>query len=174
MAARAPEAPDGSLAVDPAHSDLPSVGERVAEMVAAWPRYHFCGSENAFFARAPFRQLAPTTDGHAHATTIVSRLVALANVGNADKKQKWLHALSLVPIETMSPEQLAAEPENTTDSPYPHAPPRVASAPVDGAAAADAAARDGGADKTNANSLAQGGGAMKRSAGVRDGAGAGE
>ena len=155
--------PDGSLAVDLLpDSDLPSVGaERVAEMVAAVrPRYHFCGSENAFFARPPFRQLAPST--RAHAATIVSRLVALANVGNADKKQKWLHALSLVPIETMSPEQLAAEPENTTDSPYPHAPPRVASAPVDGTAAADAAARDGGADKTNANSLAQGGGAMKR------------
>ena len=114
--------PDGTLPVDLLpDKDLPQVGaESVAELAAAVrPRYHFCGSEDNFFARAPFRQpAAPAASGAA----IICRLVALAAV-SADKKKKWLHALSLVPLEGMSAEQLAAAPENTTECPYPYLPP---------------------------------------------------
>jgi hypothetical protein len=46
-----------------------------------------------------------------------TRFVALAPVGNAGK-QKFLHALGLVPASTMSPEQLAQQPDGCTPSPF--------------------------------------------------------
>ena len=114
--------------------DLPEVGsEKVAEMVASVrPRYHFCAGEDTFFARAPYRQDAGRS---------VCRLVCLASVNPEPKKKKWLHALALAPMATMAADQLAAAPENATDSPYPYGP--VAPAGGDGGAPADEAAGGG-------------------------------
>ncbi|KAL1523613.1 hypothetical protein AB1Y20_018549 [Prymnesium parvum] len=116
--------PEGSLPVDLLpDSDLPEVGsEIVAELACSLrPRYHFCGSEGQFWQRPAFRQGA----GCAH----VCRLVALGAV-QADKKQKWLHALSLVPIQAMSYSMLTQAPADTTACPYPYvtlAPPAASS-----------------------------------------------
>ena len=105
--------------------DLPTVGsELVAEIAASVrPRYHFCATEDAFFARAPYRAVThhPAPNMPPPRCT-VARLIALAGVG-PDKKKKYLHALSLVSCASMSAEQLAADPGNTTDSPYPYLPP---------------------------------------------------
>lgn len=93
--------------------ELPEVGsEQVAEMACCvQPRYHFCGTEDTFFARAPYRQGSGS----------VCRLVCLAAVNADPKKKKWLHALALAPMATMAAEQLRCAPEGTTDSPYPYA-----------------------------------------------------
>lgn len=47
----------------------------------------------------------------------VTRFIALAPVGNSSK-QRFLHALALVPAAEMDAETLAARPANTTSSPY--------------------------------------------------------
>ena len=96
--------------------DLPEVGsEALAELaVGLRARYHFCGGEGQAYARPAYR--LPVGGG----ATQVCRLVALAPVG-PDKKQKWLHALSLVPLAKMAPGALAQEPAGTTDCPYPYA-----------------------------------------------------
>ena len=47
----------------------------------------------------------------------VTRFIALASVGNASK-QKFLHALGLVPAADMDTAALATQPPNTTPSPY--------------------------------------------------------
>lgn len=56
-----------------------------------------------------------------------TRFVALAQVGNPGK-QKFLHALGLAPASSMTPEQLAQQPEGCTPSPYELAAKRPASA----------------------------------------------
>ena len=93
--------------------DLPEVGsERVAEIVASVrPRYHFCGTEDQHFARAPYFQ---SVNGGGRS---VCRLVCLAAI-DPSKKTKWLHALALAPMATMAADQLAAGPENTTAMPF--------------------------------------------------------
>ena len=86
---------DGGVPADllPPGVDVAGVGsECAAEICAAVrPRYHFCAGEDASFARAPFRQPAAVPRG----ATIVTRMVGLAAI-SADKKKKWLHALSLI------------------------------------------------------------------------------
>ena len=126
--------------------DLPTVGaELVAELAATVrPRYHFCGTEDAFFQRAPYRAAShPPAANLPPPTTTISRLITLASVG-ADKKKKWLHALSLVPCSQMSSEQLAAAPENTTESPYPYAPPLPPPLPEAASASAEGGGDGGG------------------------------
>ena len=126
--------------------DLPTVGaELVAELAATVrPRYHFCGTEDAFFQRAPYRAAShPPAANLPPPTTTISRLITLASVG-ADKKKKWLHALSLVPCSQMSSEQLAAAPENATESPYPYAPPLPPPLPEAASASAEGGGDGGG------------------------------
>lgn len=118
--------PEASLSADLLpDSNLPDVGsEVVSEVVCALrPRYHFCAGEAQFWQRAPHRQGA----GCAH----VCRMVALAGVPadkGGGKKQKWLHALSLLPMRTMASAVLAHAPAETTDCPYPYAPALAAEA----------------------------------------------
>ena len=124
--------------------DLATVGEElVAELAASLrPRYHFCGGEDAFFARAPYRATShASAPNRPPPSTIVARLIALASV-NPDKKKKWLHALSLVPCSSMHPEQLAAAPDNTTESPYPYLPPPPPAPPASAAVARGPAGGD--------------------------------
>ena len=71
------------------------------------PRYHAAGSGGCFYAREPYRN----PRGH------VTRFLGLAPVGNPEK-QKWMHALSLVPAEVTPPAALAQQPADTTRSPW--------------------------------------------------------
>lgn len=75
------------------------------------PRYHFAAGHNLFYARLPY--LNPDIGTGSHAT----RFISLGEVGNADK-QKWLHALQLVPASEMTEESLKSVPPGTTESPY--------------------------------------------------------
>ncbi|GAQ77685.1 hypothetical protein KFL_000020470 [Klebsormidium nitens] len=95
----------------PAGLDPVAVGSPVAAELAKdlKPRYHIAGTEDVFFARAPYRNRGPSQH--------VSRFIGLARVGN-DKKQKYLHALNPTPSSQLSPADLAAAPPNTTPSPY--------------------------------------------------------
>lgn len=116
--------PDGTLPVDLLpDSDLPTVGtEAVAELACALqPRYHVCGSEGQYWQRPAYRQ----GGGAVH----VCRLVGLAGVQSDTKgRNKWLHALSLIPMGMMAPATLAQAPSDATECPYPYArlPKRVA------------------------------------------------
>ena len=134
--------PDGVPADLLPDRNLPDVGsEGVAEMAAAVrPRYHFCGTNDQPFARAPYRQSLP-----GGGQPSVCRLVCLANVSADNKKKKWLHALGLAPLATMGAEQLAAAPEGVTETPYPHAAPAPPAPPPPppGSAADDGSAVGG-------------------------------
>eukprot|EP00316_Scyphosphaera_apsteinii_P000966 CAMPEP_0119317038 /NCGR_PEP_ID=MMETSP1333-20130426/41708_1 /TAXON_ID=418940 /ORGANISM="Scyphosphaera apsteinii, Strain RCC1455" /LENGTH=536 /DNA_ID=CAMNT_0007322853 /DNA_START=17 /DNA_END=1627 /DNA_ORIENTATION=+ len=96
--------------------DLHNVGiETLAEMaVVLRARYHFCGNENQFWQRPPYRLPRAGLDTH------LCRMVALAAV-QPDKKQRWLHALSLVPVAHSRGAPQPAEPADTTNCPYPYA-----------------------------------------------------
>lgn len=94
----------------PPDLDSSTVGTAiVAELVAELkPRYHVAGSEGSFYTRDPY-----LNEDSSH----VTRFVGLAAVGN-EKKQKFLHALSLTPASSMNSGDLVHRPPNTTKSPY--------------------------------------------------------
>ena len=71
------------------------------------PRYHVCGTGGCHYAREPYKN----PRGHA------TRLVALAPVGN-DRKERWLHALALLPAAKQPPSALQQLPPDTTRNPY--------------------------------------------------------
>jgi len=81
----------------------PKIAERASAewALATMPRYHFCGSSNTHFSRAPYRNERGRS---------VTRLIALGSVGG---KEKWIHAFNIVP-ESGSP----VDPDGTTDNPY--------------------------------------------------------
>ena len=62
-------------------------------------RYHVAGGKGVFYARAPY--MNKDLGAGAHAT----RFIGLAPVGNAGK-QKFLHALALVPAVDMNQKEL--------------------------------------------------------------------
>lgn len=77
----------------------------VAEVAAvARPRYHFAGTKNAFYTRPPYTN--PDLGAGSH----VTRFIGLAGVGNV-AKQKWLHALGLLPAADMDVAALQQKPE---------------------------------------------------------------
>ena len=49
--------------------------------------------------------------------THVTRFIALAKVGNKEKK-KWLYALNITPLTTMDHHELVAQPPGVTDMPF--------------------------------------------------------
>ena len=49
--------------------------------------------------------------------THVTRFIALAKVGNKEKK-KWLYALNITPLTTMDHHELVAQPLGVTDMPF--------------------------------------------------------
>eukprot|EP00931_Biecheleriopsis_adriatica_P055334 TRINITY_DN32688_c0_g1_i1.p1 TRINITY_DN32688_c0_g1~~TRINITY_DN32688_c0_g1_i1.p1 ORF type:complete len:560 (+),score=140.11 TRINITY_DN32688_c0_g1_i1:71-1750(+) len=82
----------------------------IAELcLALEPRYHICGTADLFYQRPPFK--APRRE---HAC----RCIALGQVGSTSKQRKWLHALSLSPMDTMKKEDLKQLPEGTTPCPF--------------------------------------------------------
>lgn len=83
--------------------------------VLSRPRYHFAAGQKIFFARIPYTNPDIGTGSH------VTRFISLGDVGNA-AKQKWLHALQLVPASQMSEESFRSIPPGSTKSPYVQSP----------------------------------------------------
>jgi len=79
------------------------------------PRYHIFGSADVYYARPPFQ-----TPRRGH----VCRCIGLGRVPSSIKLRKWLHALSLAPMEFMRREDLMQSPPNVTPCPFPITPGR--------------------------------------------------
>jgi len=77
------------------------------------PRYHIFASADIYYARPPFQ-----TPRRGH----VCRCVGLGRVPSSIKLRKWLHALSLAPMEFMKREDLMQSPPNVTPCPFPITP----------------------------------------------------
>lgn len=107
--------PSGVTRLDPKAMDRPPPGSPLLAWLAvhAQPRYHFCGLEGIYYERPPYKNLDTGCDSGAHCT----RFMALAPVGNV-KKQKWLFALSLMPIDLMRVSELRQQTTDQTDLPY--------------------------------------------------------
>lgn len=78
------------------------------------PRYVISGLEGIHFERAPFRCRNLTPDGDLE---IVTRFIALARVGNP-KKEKWIYALSLTPLDRMRIADLLQRTTDETECPF--------------------------------------------------------
>ena len=80
----------------------------LAELCCALePRYHLFGTADIFYQRPPFK--APRRE---HACRCVG-------LGYVASKRKWLHALSLSPMDCMKKEDLRQLPTGTTACPFP-------------------------------------------------------
>lgn len=77
------------------------------------PRYHFAGNRGVFFERTPYRNHRVMAQKQRH----VTRFIALADVGNKEKK-KWIYAFNIVPMKNLSVPDLVAQPPSVTDMPY--------------------------------------------------------
>ena len=47
-----------------------------------------------------------------------TRFISLANVGNPNKKQRFLYAFNITPMASMEASELTAQPQASTDCPY--------------------------------------------------------
>ncbi|XP_023062179.2 CWF19-like protein 1 isoform X3 [Piliocolobus tephrosceles] len=77
------------------------------------PRYHFAALEKTYYERLPYRNHIVLQENAQHAT----RFIALANVGNPEKK-KYLYAFSIVPMKLMDAAELVKQPPDVTENPY--------------------------------------------------------
>ncbi|XP_023402587.1 CWF19-like protein 1 isoform X4 [Loxodonta africana] len=77
------------------------------------PRYHFVALEKTYYERLPYRNHIVLQENAQHAT----RFIALANVGNLDKK-KYLYAFSIIPMKLMDAAELVKQPPDVTENPY--------------------------------------------------------
>nr|KAF6424729.1 CWF19 like cell cycle control factor 1 [Molossus molossus] len=77
------------------------------------PRYHFAALEKTYYERLPYRNHIVLQENTQHAT----RFIALANVGNPEKK-KYLYAFSIVPMKLMDAAELVKQPPDVTENPY--------------------------------------------------------
>ncbi|XP_011906866.1 CWF19-like protein 1 isoform X6 [Papio anubis] len=77
------------------------------------PRYHFAALEKTYYERLPYRNHVVLQENAQHAT----RFIALANVGNPEKK-KYLYAFSIVPMKLMDAAELVKQPPDVTENPY--------------------------------------------------------
>ncbi|XP_062987361.1 CWF19-like protein 1 isoform X2 [Elgaria multicarinata webbii] len=77
------------------------------------PRYHFAALQKVYYERLPYRNHAVLQETAQH----VSRFIALANVGNADKR-KYLYAFSILPMSSMDATELVKQPQDATENPY--------------------------------------------------------
>lgn len=108
-----PEAVMQGVAPEQLPKGTSTAGSRVVREIAqaARPRYHLAGGKGVFFARAPY------SNKDLGAGPLATRFIGLAEVGCASK-QKWLHALGVVPAAKMDAVQLVTMPEGCTPSPY--------------------------------------------------------
>ncbi|KYB26604.1 CWF19-like protein 1 [Tribolium castaneum] len=79
------------------------------------PRYHVSGLEGVYYERSPFR--APNLGDHDTTINLVTRFVGLARVKNP-KKEKWIYALGLPPLDTMKLHTLLQKTTDETDCPF--------------------------------------------------------
>ncbi|XP_053439157.1 CWF19-like protein 1 isoform X1 [Nycticebus coucang] len=82
-------------------------------VVGLKPRYHFAALEKSYYERLPYRNHIVLQENAQHAT----RFIALANVGNPEKK-KYLYAFSIVPMKLMDVAELVKQPPDVTENPY--------------------------------------------------------
>lgn len=78
------------------------------------PRYVIGGLGGIYFERAPFRCRNVSQDGDLE---IVTRFIGLARVGNP-KKEKWIYALSLTPLDRMRIADLLQRTTDETECPF--------------------------------------------------------
>ncbi|XP_062504190.1 CWF19-like protein 1 isoform X2 [Corticium candelabrum] len=99
----------------PTGVDIETLGsDTVASIARALkPRYHFSALAKIFYERAPYRNHKILRESQTH----VSRFLGLANVSNSDKKQKYLYAFNITPLNKMDRESLIVQPANTTECP---------------------------------------------------------
>ncbi|XP_048342142.1 LOW QUALITY PROTEIN: CWF19-like protein 1 [Sphaerodactylus townsendi] len=77
------------------------------------PRYHFSALQKIYYERLPYRNHTVLQESAQH----VSRFIALANVGNEDKR-KYLYAFSILPMSSMEPAELVRQPQDVTENPF--------------------------------------------------------
>ncbi|XP_015599550.1 CWF19-like protein 1 [Cephus cinctus] len=77
------------------------------------PRYHISALEGIYYDRPPYRNLSQNGDS----IEIASRFIALASVGNTNKR-KWLYALNLTPVDRTRLSDLVMKTTDETPSPY--------------------------------------------------------
>ncbi|XP_002732856.1 CWF19-like protein 1 [Saccoglossus kowalevskii] len=77
------------------------------------PRYHFSGIYQTHYERQPYRNHRVLAEAAKH----VTRFIALANVGNSDKK-KYLYAFNIVPMCKIENEELIKQPQDVTECPF--------------------------------------------------------
>ena len=121
-----PEASDGyfrfvpgALAPSSIPVEPPCESAQLAGAMAAHcrPRYHFvAGGRGMFYQMPPYGNVGATGGS---VGTHVTRFVGLGKVSaTAGKKGKYLHALNLTPMSTMSAADITARPDGTLPSPY--------------------------------------------------------
>lgn len=95
--------------------DTKKCGSALVSRLAASlkPRYHFAALEKSYYERLPYRNHVVLQESAQHAT----RFIALANVGNLEKK-KYLYAFSIVPMKLMAVAELVKQPPDVTENPY--------------------------------------------------------
>ncbi|XP_066486681.1 CWF19-like protein 1 isoform X2 [Tiliqua scincoides] len=104
-----------AFARSPGDVDTQKCGSGLVSLLAASikPRYHFAALQKTYYERLPYRNHTVLQGTAQH----VSRFIALANVGNADKR-KYLYAFSILPMSSMDPAELVKQPQDVTENPY--------------------------------------------------------
>ncbi|XP_055677483.1 CWF19-like protein 1 homolog [Lutzomyia longipalpis] len=77
------------------------------------PRYHFCGMEDVYCEKPPFRN---PSDNNSQ-LDLATRFISLASVGNT-KKQKYIYALSIMPVDKMRLTDLIQRTVDEIECPY--------------------------------------------------------
>ncbi|KAJ7322780.1 hypothetical protein OS493_032965 [Desmophyllum pertusum] len=103
------------FANQPEGVDPDSCGSKLVSRLAEnlRPRYHFASREGVHYERAPYRNHQVIREAAQH----VTRFIALAQVGNPDKK-KYMYAFNIVPMVSMDKSELVKQPPDVTEFPY--------------------------------------------------------
>ncbi|XP_061182668.1 CWF19-like protein 1 [Saccostrea echinata] len=96
--------------------DTETCGSSLISQLAIWlkPRYHFCGCEDVFYERQPYRNHKVLAEKEKH----VTRFISLAKV-NSSQKKKYLYAFNITPMCNMEEGELTKQPPDVTECPYP-------------------------------------------------------
>lgn len=95
--------------------DGSNIGSRLISHLAInlRPRYHFCGMEDVYYERQPYRNHKVLAEKDRH----VTRFIGLAKLSNTQKK-KYLYAFSLTPLTSIDQTELNKQPTDVTECPY--------------------------------------------------------
>ncbi|XP_043484147.1 CWF19-like protein 1 [Leptopilina heterotoma] len=107
--------PEGITNLDPKQPEIKYKGSKLIAWLSTHikPRYHLCALENVHYERPPYRNQSKTEDN----MEIATRFMSLASVGNS-KKEKWLYALNLTPVDRSRLSELIIKTTDETSSPY--------------------------------------------------------